>query len=448
MAPQQNTPAQGDDLSPEKRKELHRAIAASAMGNATEWYDYGSYAYVASYIGAAFFPGSNHVAQILSSFGVFAVSFAVRPFGGIVFGPLGDRLGRQRVLALTIIMMAGCTFLLGLLPGYRTIGVAAPILLVLLRLIQGFSTGGEYGGAATFMAEYATDKRRGFFGSWLEFGTLSGYILGAGITTIVSFSVGTDAMAAWGWRIPFLVAGPLGAVGLYLRLKLEDTPVFRELEESGEVEHQTGTQVKDILRHWRPLLVCGGMVLMLNVTDYTLLTYMPTYLKGPLGLTENTGLLLTIIVYAGMMAVITFVGRWSDRVGRKPLWYLSAIGFIVFSVPMFAIMPRGIGFAVIGFMVLGLLLVMQLGHISATFPAMFPTHIRYAGFAISYNVSTSLFGGTAPLVNEAMISKLGTNLFPAYYMMAACAVGIVAILLMPETKGASLRGTEIPGIKR
>ncbi|MGH3096601.1 MAG: MFS transporter [Streptosporangiales bacterium] len=448
MADEYAAPRGDDDIAAPDKSTLRRAIAGSAMGNATEWYDYGSYAYVASAIGANFFPGDDPTLQTLSAFGVFAVSFAVRPFGGIVFGPLGDRLGRQKILALTIILMASCTFLLGVVPGYDTIGVAAPIILVFLRMVQGFSTGGEYGGAATFMAEYAPNRRRGFLGSFLEFGTLSGYLLAIVITTVVSFLIGPDAMQAWGWRIPFLVAAPLGAVGLYMRLKLEDTPVFRELEESGQKETSTATQWADIFRQWRPLLVCGGMVIMLNVTDYTLLTYMPTYLGDTIHLSSSTALLITACVYAGMMCVINLAGRWSDHIGRKPLWYISGVGFLVLSIPAFLVMRINIGWAVVGFLVLGLLLVLQLSTISATFPALFPTHVRYAGFALAYNISTAAFGGTVPLIDKYVVAEHGITLWPAYYMMGACVVGIIAVWRAPETARASLRGTEVPDIKK
>ena len=434
-----------DDLVPEQRRTLRRAIAASAMGNATEWYDFGVYAYVASTMGAVFFPETdNPVVSLLTAYGVFAVSFLVRPLGGLVLGPIGDRIGRQRVLVVTILMMAGSTFAIGLLPGYATIGIAAPILLILCRLIQGFSTGGEYGGAATFMAEYSPDRRRGFFGSFLEFGTLCGVILSAGVVTVCTLALGDDGMRSWGWRIPFLLAGPLGLIGLYLRSKLEDTPVFKELVAEGKVEKQTGTQLRDLVKNWRPILICMGLVVMLNVADYTLVTYMPEYLKGPLRLSSNASLLLTIALYVAMLCVIGSVGKLSDRVGRKPLWYFSGFGFLVLSIPAFLLMDHGWGFAVVGLIALGLLLVLQLGTISATFPALFPTHIRYAGFAISYNVATSLFGGTAPLINTALIDATGDQLIPAYYMMAACVVGLIALWFAPETARASLRGTEQP----
>jgi MFS transporter, MHS family, proline/betaine transporter len=428
------------------KKTIKRAITASAMGNATEWFDYGVYAYATVYIAANFFPSENPTTQTLSALLVFAVSFIIRPIGGLVWGPLGDRLGRQRVLAATILLMAGATFCVGLLPTYATIGVWAPILLIALRVVQGFSTGGEYGGAATFMAEYAPDRKRGFYGSFLEFGTIAGFTGGALLVLATESVIGTEAFGAWGWRIPFLVAGPLGVVGLYLRTRLEDTPVFRELEEAGLTEHETKTEFKDLFHHWRPMLKLAGLVIALNVVNYTLLAYMPTYLQEQLELSSQAALTLIIIGQLVMMVFIPFFGGLSDRLGRKPLWWFSLIGLFVLAVPMYLLMAQSFVFALIAFAVLGLLYLPQLSTISATFPAMFPTHVRYAGFAIAYNVATSLFGGTAPAVNEALIGATGNSLIPAYYMMASCVVGMVALAFVPETARASIRGRGIPGI--
>lgn len=419
---------------------LRRAITASAMGNAVEWFDYGVYSFVVAYVSAAFFPGVSPAVQLLSGFGVFAVSFLIRPIGGLVLGPLGDRLGRKRILAITIVLMSASTFCVGLIPGYATIGVWAPVLLITLRMIQGFSTGGEYGGAATFMAEYAPDRRRGFLGSFLEFGTLTGYILGAGVVTILTATLGETAMADWGWRVPFLIAGPLGIVGLYLRTRLEDTPVFTAMLKTGSTEN-AGTQTRTLLAHWRPILVLMGLVTLLNIANYTLLSYMPTYLQRRLDLGGQGSLVITIIVYLAMMAVIPFIGRLSDRIGRKPLWYFSAIGLFVFSIPAYAVMGNGWVLTVVGFVVLGLLFVPQLATISATFPALFPASIRYAAFAIGYNIATSLFGGTAPLVQEWLGEVTGNRLSPAFYLMAACVVGLVALRFTPETAGKSLEET-------
>ncbi|HEY0452534.1 MFS transporter [Actinophytocola sp.] len=427
-------------------RTLRRAIAASAIGNMTEWFDYGVYAYTAVYIGDAFFPSEDKTASTLGSLLVFAVSFLIRPIGGIVWGPLGDRIGRQRVLATTILLMAGATFCVGILPGYATLGILAPIGLILLRMIQGFSTGGEYGGAATFMAEYAPDNKRGRYGSFLEFGTLAGFTLGASLVLITEQIVGTDAMASWGWRLPFLVAAPLGLIGLYLRSKLEDTPVFREAVADGKIDRKAKTQLRALLRYWRPLLLLIGLVVTLNVVNYTLLAYMPTYLENEIGLSSTSSLILIIIGQLAMMVLLPFSGAWSDKVGRKTLWWISIVGLFVLAIPMFKLMTQGFVGAVVAFAVLGLLYVPQLSTISAMFPAMFPTHVRYAGFAIAYNLSTSIFGGTAPVVNQSLINATGDLLFPAYYMMAACLVGAVALYFVPETRGCSLRGRGVPGV--
>lgn len=221
------------DITVTDEAAVKRAVKATALGNAMEWFDFGVYSYLAVIIGKVFFSGAGDTVQVIASLATFAAAFLVRPLGGMFFGPLGDRVGRKKILALTMIMMAAATLSIGLIPSYATIGVWAPVLLILCRMVQGFSTGGEYGGAATFIAEYAPDKRRGFWGSFLEFGTLIGYTVAASLVTALTLLLSDDAMQQWGWRIPFLVAGPLGLVGLYLRLRLDESPAFKKLEEAG-----------------------------------------------------------------------------------------------------------------------------------------------------------------------------------------------------------------------
>ncbi len=449
-------PAEGGDESPVPgaatgfrevdRASLHRVTAASAMGNAIEWFDYGVYGYLAASVGNAFFPGNDSTTKLLSTFGVLAVSFAIRPFGGMVFGPLGDRLGRQRVLVLTITLMSLSTAAIGVLPTHATIGVWAPVLLVLCRLVQGFSTGGEYGGAATYMAEYAPDNKRGFYGSFLEFGTLIGLICGGLLATIMSASVSQATLNAWAWRVPFLAALPLGAIGLYLRARLEDSPCFDELARRGETSK---VPLRETMRYWRQILLLIGFVLLLNVADYGVLTYMPTYLNSVLKLSTLTSDLLPVVVMVGMLAVIAPTGALTDRVGRKPVLLTSCIGFIVLSVPMVMLMGvKSLVATAVGFAVLGLLLVILLACIASTLPALFPTHVRYGAFAIGYNVSTSAFGGTTPLVVTALISATHNDLMPGWYMTAAGLIALVPILLIPETAGESLRGRRTPGGSR
>lgn len=420
-----------------KPSSLHRAVGASALGNAVEWFDYGIYAYGVTYISAALFPGDTEEA-VLFALATFAISFLVRPLGGLFWGPLGDRIGRKSVLAMTILLMAAATFFVGLIPSYDSIGFWAPALLVALRMLQGFSTGGEYGGAATFMAEYAPDDRRGFYGSFLEFGTLAGFSFGAALMLGYSIHLGDQAMHDWGWRIPFLIAGPIGLVGMYVRSKLEDTPIFLEQMEAAERRPAPGMMAL-ARQHWRPLLVVSGLVVALNVVNYTLLSYMPTYLQRRIGLSNEEALVVPIIGMLFMMLFLPFAGALSDRIGRRPMWRWSLIGLLVFVVPLYMLIGTGFAGAIAGFMLLGLLYVPQLATISATFPAMFPTAVRFAGFAIAYNISTSIFGGTAPIVGSGLISLTGDPLMPAYYMMLACLVGLVALRFMPETAGRSLR---------
>ncbi|MFE1023492.1 glycine betaine/L-proline transporter ProP [Streptomyces sp. NPDC058818] len=421
---------------------VRRAVKAAALGNAMEWFDFGVYSYIAVTLGKVFFPSGNPTAQLLSTFGAFAAAFLVRPLGGMVFGPLGDRVGRQKVLALTMIMMAAGTFAIGLIPSYATIGVWAPVLLLLARLVQGFSTGGEYAGASTFIAEYAPDKRRGFLGSWLEFGTLAGYIGGAGLVTLMTALLSDGDLTSWGWRIPFLIAGPMGIIGLYLRMRLEETPAF-----AAELEKAEATRPKVPLRdmitgQWRALLLCVGLVLVFNVTDYMLLSYMPSYLTSELKYDETHGLLVVLAVMALMMIVQPFAGALTDRVGRRPVIAAGCAGFLLLSVPALLLIREGSLLAVgLGMAALGLLLVCFTASMPSALPALFPTRVRYGSLSIGFNVSVSLFGGTTPLVVTALIGATGDMMMPAYYMMAAAVIGGVAVWFMSESAGHPLPGS-------
>ncbi|GHF55684.1 MFS transporter [Amycolatopsis bartoniae] len=428
------------------QRTVRRAVIASAMGNATEWYDYGVFTSgaIATAIGTVFFPGEGNA--VLKSLALVAIGFVVRPFGGAFFGPLGDKIGRQKVLAITILLMSGCTFLVGCLPTYAggyAIGIGAPILVLLLRLIQGFSTGGEYGGAATFIAEYAPTRRRGFFGSFLEFGTLSGYVLGNIVVLAVTLSFTSEQVSSWAWRIPFFVALPLGLVGLYLRTKLEDTPEFRRLEKAGEKAEKAPLR-ETLTRNWRMILNLIGIVLLLNIADYMLLTTMPTYFTDTLKINDNTSTVIIICVELVQMALIAPLGALSDRIGRKPLLLTAAIGYIVLSYPSIKLMQSGsTALLVVGFGIVALLLVLMLAVIGSTFPAMFPTRVRYGSFAIGYNVSTSLFGGTCGVIVTALIHGTGNEDWPAFYLMIAAAIALVPIMRIPETARVPMARIEV-----
>ncbi|MEU8979906.1 glycine betaine/L-proline transporter ProP [Streptomyces sp. NPDC048309] len=440
------------DITVTDEAAVKRAVKAASLGNAMEWFDFGIYSYLAVTIGHVFFPSGNGTVQLLSSFATFAVSFLVRPVGGMVFGPMGDRIGRKKVLALTMIMMAVGTFAIGLIPSYAVIGFWAPVLLILFRLVQGFSTGGEYGGASTFIAEYAPDRRRGFFGSFLELGTLAGYVGAAGLVTVLTGVLGSGGMESWGWRVPFLVAGPIGLVGLYLRLRLDETPAFQKLEDESShkasdaasaVEATAKGDLAKIFRdYWPTLILCVCLVGAYNITDYMLLSYMPTYLSDGMGYSETHGLLILIATMAVLMLIISQVGKLSDRFGRKPLLMAGMLGFLVLSVPAFLLVQQG-GLAAVsaGMLMLGLSLVCMLGTMSAALPALFPTQVRYGSLSVGYNLSASLFGGTTPLVITALISATGSDMMPAYYAMAAALVGVIAVACMKETAQQPLAGS-------
>ncbi|MFE5331708.1 glycine betaine/L-proline transporter ProP [Embleya sp. NPDC056575] len=453
MVPGRGRQVREEDITVVDAKTVDTAVKATMLGNAMEWYDFGIYAYMAVTIGKVFFPSGNDAAQTLSSFATFAAAFLVRPLGGFFFGPLGDRIGRKKVLAITMLMMASGTLCIGLIPDYGTIGFVAPILLVLFRMLQGFSAGGEYGGASTFIAEYAPDKRRGFYGSFLEFGTLIGYILAASLVTLLTAVLSDHEMRTWGWRIPFLVAGPIGVIGLYLRLRLEESPAFAKVmerstateAETGKDEHgnETVREFKRIfLGQRRAMVICIALVAAYNINDYMLLSYMPTYLSDTLGYNETHGLLQIVVVMIVLLAVIHPLGGLTDRIGRKPVIITGCVGFMVLPIPCFVLIKQGDLVPIfIGLLILGLVLVCFLATMSAALPALFPTEIRSGALSVSFNISVSLFGGTTPFVAEALVDGTGNDYMPAFYMMLAAAVGLAAALTMTETARKPLMGS-------
>ncbi|WP_078901763.1 MFS transporter [Actinacidiphila yeochonensis] len=441
------------------------AVGAAALGNTMEWFDFGVYAYLAGTLGKVFFPSGSSGTQVVSTFATFAAAFLVRPLGGFVFGPLGDRIGRQKVLAITMIMMAAGTLAVGVLPSYHTAGFAAPVLLLVCRLVQGFSTGGEYAGATTYIAEFAPDRRRGFLGSWLDFGTFVGYSFGSGLVTVLTATLGSGRLEDWGWRIPFLVAGPLGVIGLYMRLKLEDTPAFKEEAEAAqaasekeaegapvEEARQSGHgRLRDIFaHHWQAMLICMGLVLLYNVTNYMVTSYLPTYMTSTLHQDDTTAQLLVLGTMLLVVLTITLVGHSSDRWGRRPVFMVGSVALVALSVPAFLLIQQGgIALPAVGCAILGLLLVTYAGTSAATLPALFPTRIRYGALSIAFNISVSLFGGTTPLVTSALVAATGDKMVPAYYLMVAGVVGLVSTFFLWETAGLPLRGSramvETPG---
>jgi MHS family proline/betaine transporter-like MFS transporter len=421
---------------------MRRSVAAAAVGNLVEWYDFGVYGFLAATVGAIFFPATDPTVSLLAAFAAFAAAFVVRPLGALVFGPLGDRVGRKPVLALTILLMSGATLAIGLLPGYASIGIAAPVLLILCRLVQGFSTGGEYGGAATFVAEHAPDRRRGFVTSWLEFSSLGGFAFGAILSTGLTLGLSDADMASWGWRIPFLVAGPLGLIGLYLRLRLEDTPSFTALVQTETVAR---SPLRESLRKDRGgMLRVLGISTMANSGQYMVFTYMPNFLSSDesLGLSASAALVVVLGALVVMMVLITRFGALSDRLGRRPVMLASGIGLLVLTYPALYLISLGSWPAVAtGVLILAVLVVANMGPLPATLVAFFPTRTRYSGFSVGYNIGVAVFGGTTPFIATYLVSATGDSLAPAFYLMATATAGILALVFSAESAGVPLRQT-------
>jgi len=432
-----------DDITVVDTNVARKAVIATALGNAMEWFDFGIYSYLAVTIGKVFFPALSGPTQLVYTFATFAVAFLVRPLGGLFFGMLGDRLGRKKILSITLIIMALSTLSIGLIPSYASIGVMAPILLLIARMVQGFSTGGEYSGAMTFIAESTPDKKRGFMSSGLEVGTLVGFIAGSGLVTLLTFMLGPETMLAWGWRIPFFIAAPLGLIGLYLRNQLEETPAFKAMEQQEDRNRKQQGSVKNILvYHWPQLLKGMIIVFFYNVVDYMVLSYMPSHLNAVLGYGETKGLLLILIVMLIMIPIVLTIGYFSDRIGKKPLIIGGLIGLILLSIPSFTMIGSGSNLQVFfGLMILASLLAAFLGTMPSLLPSLFFTEVRYGALAITYNISASLFGGTTPLIMAWMIKVTENRMVPAYYLMATCLIGVVAMTFVKETAGRALRGS-------
>jgi len=411
---------------------IRRAVRGAAIGNTVEWFDFAIYGFLATYIADKFFPSGDETAALLNTFAIFAAAFFMRPLGGFFFGPLGDRIGRQKVLALVILLMSGSTFAIGLVPSYATIGVFAPLLLLFLRCLQGFSAGGEYGSGACFLAEYASDKHRGFVVSFLVWSVVVGFLLGSLTVTGLETVLSEGAMDSYGWRIPFLIAGVLGAVGLYIRLRLGDTPEFEALRDEGEV---ASSPLKEaVTTSWRPILQIAGLVVIHNVGFYIVFTFLPSYFTKTLGFTKTDAFVSITVASLVALILIPPLGALSDRIGRKPLLIAGSLAFAVFAYPLFLMLNTGSLTAAIAAHA-GLAAIESV-FVCASLAAgaeLFATRVRSSGYSIGYNVSVALFGGTAPYVATWLVARTGNDLAPAYYVIVAALVTLITVLTMRET---------------
>lgn len=425
-----------------ERKALRRAATASFMGNFVEWFDYAAYGYLATVIALTFFPQTDTTTGLLATFAVFALSFIVRPVGGLVWGHFGDKYGRRSALSWSILIMTVSTFCIGIVPGYNHIGLWAPALLLLIRLVQGFSASGEYAGASAFLAEYAPDGKRGFYTSIVPASTAAGLLFGAVFVAAMHTWMSAENLHDWGWRLPFLLAAPFGLVGRYIRVHLQDSPKFLEMEKRLEAkECATHAPIRELLTvHRRAVMIGIGVTCLNAVAFYLLLSYMPTYLSTEMGMSDSDSFIASTVSLATYIGLIFLMGKLSDRYGRKTMLVTASVLFLVLTFPLFGMLGNPSLLVILMIQIaFGAILAMNDGTLPCFLAEIFPTRVRFSGFAFSFNVANALFGGTAPFIATWLIHATGNKMAPAWYLLAAAAVALVAMLASRETAHKALQ---------
>ncbi|MEV5467270.1 MFS transporter [Streptomyces griseoincarnatus] len=427
-------------------REMRKVVAASFIGTTIDWYDFFLYGSAAALVfNELFFPDSDPLVGTLLSFLTYAVGFAARPVGALVFGHYGDRLGRKKLLVLSLLMMGGATFAIGLMPTHATIGSMAPILLTVLRLVQGFALGGEWGGAVLLVSEHGDARRRGFWASWPQTGAPAGQLLATGVLALLTAVLSESAFGAWGWRIPFLLSGVLVIVGLWIRLSVDESPVFKEALERAEARKTENAPaermplVAVLKHHWRDVLVAMGARMAENISYYVITAFILVYATTSAGVSKQTALNAVLIASAVHFAVIPAWGALSDRWGRRPVYLIGAVGVGLWMFPFFALIDTG-GFGAlllavtVGLVMHGAMYAPQ----AAFFSEMFATRMRYSGASIGAQFASVAAGAPAPLIATALLSDYGTSTPIALYVIAASLLTVVAILAAKETRHRDL----------
>jgi MFS transporter, MHS family, proline/betaine transporter len=409
--------------------QSRRAVTAAVVGNVLEWYDFAVYGFVAAIIARKFFPGQSDVAALLSTFLTFGLGFVARPVGGIVIGRMGDTHGRKAALLLTIFLMAAGTVLIGILPTYETIGFFAPLLLLVARLMQGFSAGGEWGGSTAFIVEWAPKDRRGLFGSFQQTSVVCGLLLGSAFAAFLNTVLTAEQMNSWGWRVPFLVGGLLGPVGIYMRRAIDETPAYAKVIAVSTAPSTGPTGFALAARAF-------GFTIVWTVCFYVLLTYMPTWTAKYMKLSPALALWANAIGLLVLMAVIPVMGHLSDRYGRKPLLLACCIAFIVLPWPLFNYLVSGnvsFGMLVAVQVLFALLISMFSGAGPAAIAEIFPTRSRSTWMTSGYALAVAIFGGFAPYLSVWLIERFGSPTAHVPYLIAAAVVSTAVIWTLKET---------------
>ncbi|MER6605311.1 MFS transporter [Streptomyces sp. NPDC000927] len=439
-APQAARPVEPETaVTPGVRRKV---ATATAIGNFVEWFDSGAYAIMSATIAGLFFPQYDKTAALLATWAVFAGGFIARPLGAAFFGRYGDRIGRNRMLALSVLCMSGSTLLIGLLPSYATLGIAAPVLLFLLRAMQGFSTGGEYTGASAFIMEYAPEGRRARYASVVPLTVGLASVAGASTGLLITSLLDEAALNSWGWRVPFLLAGPLGLIGLYLRSRIQDTPVFRALEKDDVVQKAPLREAWRVCR--RQVMTLFGYSITNAVGYYLMSSYMIAYMSEEVGYTKSQAMLTSMVAMLVYSVACPLMAAASDRFGRKPMLLIACGGFTVATLPAFWLIGEGLAGAIVGTALLAAL-VAVIG--TSNVPAMvemFPGQLRASGSAIGYTAAYVLFGGTAPFVATGLVPLGGTPLAPGFYLMGLGLVSALVVLFsFRETRHLPLTRTTV-----